>query len=71
MDFLQTISDKVDPEKLDGDEGFWNTESSSEEDADNFTNVGRDEVSDELETILLIRTTNNEYLSESFLDELT
>ena len=71
MDFLQTISDKVDPEELDGDEGFWNTESSSEEDADNFTNVGRDEVSDELETILLIRTTNNEYLSESFLDVLT
>lgn len=51
--FFQTISDKVDPEKLDGNEGFRDTKSGSEEDADDFTDVGRDEVSDELKTIML------------------
>ena len=37
---LLTISDQVDPEKLNWDKGFWDTESSGEEDAYNFANVG-------------------------------
>ena len=46
---LLTISDQVDPEKLNWDKGFWDTESSGEEDAYNFANVGWDQISDELE----------------------
>ena len=49
---FQTISDKVDPEKLDRNKGFRDTKGGSEEDADDFTDVGRDEVSDELKTIM-------------------
>jgi len=44
----QTICDEVDPEKLYGDEGLWHTESGCQEDTDDLTNVGRDEVADEL-----------------------
>ena len=46
--FLLTVSDQVDPEELNGNEGFWDTEGGSEEDTDNFTNVGRDQVADKL-----------------------
>ena len=33
---------------MDWDQSFWNTEGGGEEDANNFTDVGRDQVSDEL-----------------------
>ena len=44
----QTVSDQVDPEQLNGDEGFGQAEGGSQEDGDDFTDVGRDEVADEL-----------------------
>ena len=47
MEWL-TISDKVNPEELNGDEGFGDTKGSGEENANDFSNVGRDKVTDEL-----------------------
>merc|ERR1719273_823685 len=44
----QTVSDQVDPEKLNGNESLWQAEGSSEEDADELTDVATDEVPDEL-----------------------
>merc|ERR1719374_496083 len=44
----QTVSDKVDPEELNGDESFGQAEGGGQEDGDDFTNVGGDQVSDEL-----------------------
>ena len=42
-----TVSDQVDPEQLDGNEGLRQTKGSCQEDADDFTNVGRDQVSED------------------------
>lgn len=44
----ETVGDEVDPEELDWNESFWDTESGGQEDADDLTDVGRDKVSDEL-----------------------
>ena len=44
----KTISYKVDPEKLDRNQGFRETKSSRQEDRDYFSNIRRDKVSDEL-----------------------
>merc|ERR1711887_229415 len=44
----QAVSDEVHPEQLDGDESLWEAEGSSEEDANDLTNVGGDQVTDEL-----------------------
>ena len=38
----KAVGDKVDPEKLDGDESLRHAEEHSEEDGDDFANVGRD-----------------------------
>ena len=43
-----TVSDEVDPEELDGDESLGEAEGSGQEDGDDLTNVGGDQVSDEL-----------------------
>lgn len=40
----ETVGDKVDPEQLHWDERLGKTQRGSQEDADNFTNVGRDQV---------------------------
>ena len=37
---------------MNGNKGFWDTEGGSEEDADDFTNVGRDQVANELDSTL-------------------
>ena len=44
----EAIGDKVDPEKLDGDQGFRHAKGGGEEDGDDFADVGLDEVADEL-----------------------
>jgi hypothetical protein len=44
----ETIGDQVDPEELDWDEGFWDAEGGGKEDADDFTDVGGNQVSDKL-----------------------
>lgn len=44
----KTIGDQVDPEQLYGDKCFGHTKSGSKEDGHNLSNVGRDEVTDEL-----------------------
>jgi len=44
----KTVSDQVNPQELDWDKSLWNTESGGQEDANNLTNVGTDQVSDEL-----------------------
>merc|ERR1711936_634815 len=44
----QAVSDKVHPEKLDRDESLRKAEGSSEEDANDLTNVGGDQVTDKL-----------------------
>jgi len=44
----KTVSDQVDPQELDWNKGFRKTKSGGQEDGDDFTNVGRDEVTDEL-----------------------
>merc|ERR1711962_796620 len=44
----QTVSDKVDPQQLDGDEGLGQTEGGSQEDGHNLTDVGGDQVSNKL-----------------------
>ena len=36
----ETISDQVDPEKLDGDEGLWHAEGGGQEDTDDLADVG-------------------------------
>ena len=43
-----TVSNQVDPQKLNGNKGLWDTESCGKEDADNFANVGRDQISNKL-----------------------
>ena len=40
-----TVSDEVDPEQLDGDEGFREAEGRGQEDCDDLTNVGGNQVS--------------------------
>ena len=49
---ILTIGNQVDPQELDWDKSFWDTESGGEEDADDFTNVGRDKITDELNKII-------------------
>jgi hypothetical protein len=44
----KTIGDQVNPKKLDWDQSFWDTEGGGQEDADYLTNVGGDQVSNEL-----------------------
>merc|ERR1719334_1661412 len=44
----QTVSDQVDPEQLDGGQGLRQAKGSGKEDADNLTNIGGDQVADEL-----------------------
>ena len=49
---ILTIGNQVDPQELDWDKSFWDTESGGEEDADDFTNVGRDKITDELNKVI-------------------
>jgi len=49
---ILTIGNQVDPQELDWDKSFWDTESGGEEDANDFTNVGRDKITDELNQII-------------------
>ena len=49
---ILTIGNQVDPQELDWDKSFWDTESGGEEDANDFTNVGRDKITDELNKII-------------------
>ena len=44
----QTVSDQVNPQKLDRDQSFGKAKSSGQEDGDDLTNVGGDQVTDEL-----------------------
>merc|ERR1719402_1786529 len=44
----ETVSDQVNPQELHGDQSFGKAESGGEEDADDFANVGGDEITDEL-----------------------
>lgn len=44
----QAVGDEVDPEELDGDKCFGHAHGGGEEDGDDLTNVGGDEVPDEL-----------------------
>lgn len=53
----QTVSDKVDPQQLYGDQSFRETQGSSQEDGDYFTNVGGDQVTDELLHVVVNGTT--------------
>lgn len=55
---ILTIGNQVDPQELDWDKSFWNTESGGEEDADDFTNVGRDKITDELNKVIKKRFQN-------------
>ena len=49
---ILTIGNQVDPQELDWDKSFWDTESGGKEDANDFTNVGRDKITDELNKII-------------------
>ena len=49
---ILTIGNQVDPQELDWDKSFWDTESGGEEDANDFTNVGRDKITDELNQVI-------------------
>ena len=40
----KTVGVQVDPEKLDWDQSFWDAKGGSQEDADDLTDVGRDQV---------------------------
>merc|ERR1712212_326113 len=53
----QAVSDKVDPQELDGDESLGKTKSSSQEDAHDLTDVGRNEITDELFHVVVDGTT--------------
>jgi len=44
----ETISDQVDPQELDWDQGLRQAQRSCQEDGDNFSNIGRDEIANEL-----------------------
>lgn len=44
----ETVSDQVDPQQLYGDQGFGETQGGSQEDTHYFTDVGGDQVTDEL-----------------------
>lgn len=44
----QTVSDQVDPQQLYRDKSLWHAHGSSQEDAHHLTNVGADQVADEL-----------------------
>uniref|UniRef100_A0A182WLP1 Uncharacterized protein n=1 Tax=Anopheles minimus TaxID=112268 RepID=A0A182WLP1_9DIPT len=47
----------VDPQQLDWDQSFWQTQSGSQEDGHDLTNVGRDQVTDELLHVVVNGTT--------------
>ncbi len=42
----KTIRDEIDPEELNGNEGFRHAEKDGKEDGDDFSDVGGDKVSD-------------------------
>eukprot|EP00051_Salpingoeca_urceolata_P023105 m.387384 g.387384 ORF g.387384 m.387384 type:complete len:597 (-) comp20066_c2_seq5:2324-4114(-) len=44
----QTIRHQVDPQQLHGNEGFWKAKGCREKNADDFANVGRNQVADKL-----------------------
>ena len=44
----ETVGDQVDPEQLDRDQGFRETQGGRQEDADDLADVGGDEIADEL-----------------------
>ena len=49
----ETISDEVDPEKLDWNESFWHADGCCEEDRDNFADIGGDEIANELLSVVV------------------
>ena len=51
MGLKLTISDQVNPQELDGDECLWHTQGGGKEDADDFANIGRNQVADELDKL--------------------
>lgn len=53
----QTVSDKVDPQQLHRDQSLRETKSGSQENGHDFTNVGRDQVADELLHVVVDSTT--------------
>uniref|UniRef100_A0A2M3YY06 Uncharacterized protein n=1 Tax=Anopheles braziliensis TaxID=58242 RepID=A0A2M3YY06_9DIPT len=53
----QTVSDQVDPQQLNWDQSFRQTQSGSQEDGHDLTNVGRDQVTDELLHVVVDSTT--------------
>jgi hypothetical protein len=53
----ETIGDEIDPEELNRDQSLRHTHSGSQEDRDDFSDVGRDEVADELLSVVVDGTT--------------
>ena len=49
----KTVGDQVDPKKLDGNQSLGHADGSSEEDRDNLANVRRDQVADELLSVVV------------------
>lgn len=53
----ETVGDEVDPEELNGDKSLGHAKSGGQEDGDNLTDVGGDQVADELLGVVVDGTT--------------